>query len=62
MKKEIKEKLDNFIKFQEQKVSHGISSRISFINRVYGVLKGLEFAGAITADEINDLYFEITNK
>lgn len=59
MKKEIKERLDSYIELQNKKVDSGISTKTSFNNRIFGVLKGLEFAGVITEEELIDLYLEI---
>ena len=59
MNKEIREKLDSYIELQNKKVASGIETATSFNNRIFGVLKGLEFAGVITREELTDLYLEI---
>lgn len=60
MKKKIKKKFDSYIELQLKALDSGIITKAGFLNRLYGVLKGLEFAGVITEEELTKLYLEIT--
>lgn len=62
MNKEVREKLDSYIKLQNDKVAIGLMTKTGFNSRIFGVLKGLLFAGAITEEELIDIYVDIEKK
>lgn len=59
MNKEIREKLDKYVKFMSDRVMDGITTKADYNSRIYGVLIGLKIAGVITEEETRDLYLEI---